>query len=374
MSNLARAVLLATLAAHAHAETRQLSEGLTLSIDNNGLHVVKGTQRARLVNASAFKSLSVDKAKRKVVVDVADNTCVGNTKHEWTFGQLDARLENWSAYTLYKKKDWKGAVAGFDKATKHDPTWRIAAYNLASAHQLAGDKTAAVAALAPWLASEPIATYVQVTSDPELAPLLDRPELAKLRSAQPGTAKVSEAGLAEPLFARERDLIAIMRTEGSGGGAQYEIDIQLWNAKTGVLVSSTTLVAMSDTRPDYPAALTTAGKKVVAERAPRIQKLLVGLGFKPAKIEQGTIKEHDSAAKMMAFFAKAKLGVVATPDVANALRGNTQVGSVKSSGKMMAATYFEEANAIVIKNQLHAIEAGCDAGPEIGQFVIPVKP
>lgn len=47
-------------------------------------------------------------------------------------------------------KDYKAAAAGFAQAAALDPTWNIPAYNLASAHQLLGDKPAAMAALAPW--------------------------------------------------------------------------------------------------------------------------------------------------------------------------------------------------------------------------------
>jgi hypothetical protein len=362
--------VLSMLVTTAHAETRKIDNDLALSVDSS-LWVVKGKQRARLVTASAFKSMTVDKANKKVVVDVADNTCVGNTKHEFTFAHLEARLENWAAHGLHQRKDLKGAAAGFDRAVKLDPTWRIPAYNLASAHQLLGDKAAAVAALAPWLKAEPIATYVQVTSDPDLAPLLVRPELAALHAKQAGNAKVTNQGF-PTLLDKTRGLIAYARSESSGGGMNYTIDLQIYDAKTGALVASTPLVHWDDTNPEN-GKLTAAGTKAVPARAERYTKMLANLGFSTTKLEEATIKEHDSQAKMMAHFAKAKLGVVATPDLANALRGNTRVGTVKSEGQMHAATFVEEASAVIVKTQRHAIEAGCEAGPEIGVYVMPIK-
>lgn len=362
-------VVLFTLAT-AHADTRTVGEGLTLSIDKDALWVVKGKQRARLAPASSFKAFSADKTKRKVIVDVVDNTCIGNTKHEFTFGHLEARIENWAAFAVYKTKDYKGAAAGFAKAVKLDPSWKIAAYNLASAYQLAGDKPAAITALAPHLAAEPIATYVHVTSDPELAPLLDRAELKAIASKQPGNAKLGDKAF-EPLYAKDRNLIAFAREEKSWGSAAYTIDLQIYDAKSGALVASTPLVHWDDTKPEAT-GLTMAGKKAVAERAARFSTMLQQLGFSTAKLEKTKVSDDDGSMKIKAVFAKAKLGVVATPNGANALRGNTSVGTANSAGKMLSAVFVEDASAVVITTHLHSAE-GCDGGPEIGVYVIPIK-
>lgn len=367
----AATLLLALLALStaAHAETRAVGDGLSLSIDNHELWIVKGKQRARFASASSFRAVAVDKTKRRVTVDVEDNTCVGHTKYELTFDHLEARIENWAAYALYKAKDYKNAALGFAKASKLDPTWKIAAYNLASAHQLAGDKAAAVRSLQPHLAAEPIATYVQVTSDPDLVPLLDSAELVAIRSKQAGNAKVTDAGF-EPLYAKDRNLIAFAREEKSWGSDAYTIDLQIYDAKSGALVATTPLVNWDDTRNDAR-GLTTAGKKAVAERAARFQTMLRQLGFSSPELEKTKVTD-DGSTKMKAVFPKAKLGVVATPDVANALRGNTQVGTAKSAGKMLSAVFVEDASAVVITTHLHSAE-GCDGGPEIGVYVIPIK-
>ena len=80
---------------------RVIGEGLSFAIDaRSDLPVVKGTRRAKLTYATGIRSVAVDAAKRKVVVDVDDFSCIGNTKHTWTFNHLEARLENWAAYGL----------------------------------------------------------------------------------------------------------------------------------------------------------------------------------------------------------------------------------------------------------------------------------
>lgn len=363
--------LLAVLAlvTPAHAETRAIGGDLSLSVDSS-LWVYRGKQRARLATGRAFKALAVDQAKRMVTVEVEDDTCIGTTRHTFTFAHLEARLENWAAYGHYQNKDLKAAAAGFDRAARLDPTWNLPAYNLASAHQLLGDRSAAIAALAPWLVSAPIATYVHASSDPELSPLLSHRAFAALAAKQPGNAKVTSQGF-PTLYARERGWIAHARHEGEGQAMSFTIDLQIYDAKTGALVASSPLVQWDETDP-IRGGLTAAGKKAVAARAARFTAMLVSLGFSTTKLEQATIKEHDTQQKMLAHFPKAKLGVVATPDVANALRGNTRVGTVASAGQMQAATLVEEAGVVIVQTQLHAVE-GCDAGPEIALYVMPIR-
>jgi hypothetical protein len=227
-----------------------------------------------------------------------------------------------------------------------------------------------VVALERHLTAEPIATYVQVTSDPELAPLLDQAELVAIQSKQAGNAKVTEKGF-EPVYAKDRNLIAFAREEKSWGSAAYTIDLQIYDAKSGALVASTPLVHWDDTKHEAT-GLTMAGKKAVAERAARFQAMLQQLGFSTAKLEKTKVADDDGSMKIKGVFPKAKLGIVATPNGANALRGNTSVGTAKSSGKMLSAVFVEEASAVVITTHLHSAE-GCDGGPEIGVYVIPIK-
>src|SRR5262245_60509286 len=103
-----------------------------------GTFVVRGKQRARISDGSLDKA-TVDKQGKKVDATVLDS-CDRSRKETWTFGHLEARIENTAAYALHKKKDYKGSSAGFAKAVAADASWKIPAYNLASAQQLLGDK------------------------------------------------------------------------------------------------------------------------------------------------------------------------------------------------------------------------------------------
>lgn len=370
-----RVVFLVLLLAHATAtadptKQRPIGEGLSFAIDaRNGLHVVKGTKRAKLVAASSIRSVAVDAAKRKVVVDVDDYSCVGNTKHTWTFGHLEARIENWTAYGTAQTKDYKGAVAGFEKAVKFDPAWQIAAYNLASAHQLAGDKLAAVAALAPWLASHPIATYVQVATDPDLAPLLDRPELAAIRAKQAGNVKVTEKGF-DPLYSKERQLVAIAMHTSQLVSGRAQITVEIYDARTGGPVARLPLVRLGDTIPN-DGRLTTTGKTTAVSRSVR---LLADLGFSAAKFERAPTNDDDRA-KVKVVFPKAKLGIVAVGGVASALRGNKRVGTVNLTGEMRSAVFVEDASVVVIATYNPFVSDSCDSGQSEDETVVmSVKP
>ena len=113
------------------------------------------------------------------------------TRFHLTVAKLNARLENVAALALHRARKWTEAAAGFSRALALDPTLDVAATNLASAQLLAGKPEDALRTLAPLLEKAPVATYAQVASDPELAPLLKRPALAALRAPTPGKARLT---------------------------------------------------------------------------------------------------------------------------------------------------------------------------------------
>src|SRR5213075_966796 len=86
---------------------------------------------------------------------------------------------------------WADAADGFARALALDPGLDVAVTNLASAQVRAGKLDAAARTLAPLLAKAPVATYARVASDPDLAPLLRRPEVAALRAPARGTARLT---------------------------------------------------------------------------------------------------------------------------------------------------------------------------------------
>lgn len=96
------------------------------------LYVRKGKLRTRFGAASYVASVHINAAARSVTLEF-ENSCNIAYKETWTYGALEARLENTSAYQLHQTKNYKAAALGFARAAALDPTWNIPAYNLASA-------------------------------------------------------------------------------------------------------------------------------------------------------------------------------------------------------------------------------------------------
>lgn len=369
-------LLIASLASGAFADDAQqsLGDGYTLIVDRNGLHVVKGKRRARLVDAQSILAATVDNKTKQVDVKVSDFSCAGESKYHWTLTHLDARIENTAAYRLHKNKDYVNAAAGFAKAVAADPGWNLAAYNLASAQQLAGDKDAATTALAPWLASAPIATYVQVTADPELAPLLERPELKAIRAALAGTATISAAGELDGkvAYSKDKGLIASTRTERSWGACVFQTELELHDAKTGSLVAHTPIIAWSETADECDEKanrVVRRARPIVAKRIMTLTAMLRELGFVKVKTEKGAVT--GDLRKGTARFAKAKLGVVMAGGTARILVKDTEVGTAKVLELLVDAVYVDEPRMMLLWTLRPGAE-GCEGSDPTEVAVIPL--
>lgn len=353
-----------------------LGEGYDLVIDKWNAHVVKGKQRARLTDGISIAKVTVDKTARKVAAKLVDSSCNGETEHTWTYAHLQARLDNTAAYTLHKKKDYKTAAAGFAKAVAADPAWKIPAVNLASAHQLLGDKDAAVKALAPWLASEPIAMYVQTAVDPEIAPLLDRPELGAIRAAKPGDVKLTQSEVTGgAAYDATRKLLVVARTERSWGACVYQTDLEIYDTTNGTLVAATPIVRFDETSPDCETStsgVVPKARKAVAARVVMLQKMLRDLGFKKLTTEAGTEPRWDeNGTKRTSSIKKAKLGVVAADGVARVFQKNTQLGT---GGVLEAPTnvlYIKELDTVVVWSLRPGAE-GCEGTDPTAVSIIPL--
>ena len=240
-----------------------VGDGLAIKIEGHGdVMVSNAGHGARLASrAESLENLKVDRMAKRVELDVDRGPgCLGEHL-SFGFAQLQARIENTDAYARHRKHDWAGAIAGYAKAIALDPTWRIPAYNRAGASVSSGDLAAGVAALAPWLASEPIATFVQVSSDPELAPLLARPELAAIRAAKPGTVTLIPSRTNDVIgVAAERGLVAVSRIEAPMG-CQFDSYIELHDVATNKRVASMLRFSRKRTRRIAPTS-----------RAPRIRR------------------------------------------------------------------------------------------------------
>jgi len=339
--------------------------GYHFEVKHDELVVTKGKQRARLAQAMDLVRVKVDDKARAVDIDVEDVSCDGSQHYRWTFGQLDARLENTTAFGLHKKRDFKRAAQGFARAVAADPTWNVAAYNLASAHQLRGDKRAATAALAPWLAAEPIATYVKVTTDPELAPLLGEPELAAVRSKQPGNVALTATGelTGGVAYAANRKLLAVVRKEASWGACSFTNRLEIYD-RTGVLVASTAIVNWDETDTDCSGGVLKSAKGAIATRSAQLSTMLANLGFNQAATEPGTLKTDtlkNGDVKHRLQFPANKLGVVSMREsgTASVLRSNTVLATGKVLDSLTAGIYVGDVNAIIVWS-IRAGREGCE--------------
>lgn len=355
-------VIVVTLSSLVAAEP--LAEGYQLTkAANSQVWVSKGKRRAPIEVRSGMFELSeikVDKRARTVAIPVL-TTCNGDQVTTYTFDQLEARLVNAEALALHKKKSWKNAAKGFAAAVKLDPTWQLPAYNLASARQQLNDLPGAAAALAPWLASAPIPTYLHVTQDPELSPLLATKELAAIRAARPGNLKVTADGGIYGYNA-ERKLVAAQIEESNGMSCTTYTSIVLIDAQRAVQLASLPLSTYEHCgdKPGKP-------KLVTPKAAEQIEKLLVDFGIVSTAFESGSYEDRGQD-KRAVRLPKSKLGVVTNGGAVNIVSGNTSLATTGlSEANLTWATFLPEPRLMLLGSY-----SPSDSCPDNGLDVIAV--
>jgi hypothetical protein len=369
-------LILLVLTASASAAPKTFGDGLTITFHDHSLFVrAKDGHEASLGPAENLTSYTFDAAKQEVTLELESRFCQYSQQAVWPLASLLARLENTPAFALHRKKDFKGALAGFKRAIAADPTWPIPAFNAASAQQLLGDKPGAIATLAPWLKQAPVATFIQIHQDPELAPLADRAEVKAIEAAQPGDVEVTQKGITGgAAVSATHKLIAIMREEASWGASIFMRDIELYDVK-GAFVTKLSLVQFDETNPDCykddPSVCELAGKaakKKVGDRAASVQRLLRALGFSRAKTEGG--EGSVDGAKRKVPFAAHHLGLVERDGTVRILRGDHEVASTSLAGaKLVAALLVEDINAVVVWSRSPGAEGCEDTNPTTVQIV-----
>lgn len=352
--------VLGALASNAFAadEVVKLSDGYELVSGQRSIDVRKGKRRARLFPGYAFDVKARVDAKAKKVTISRSEECRADLSDTLTFDQLEARLLNTEALVLHRNKDWANAAKIFAQATKLDPAYVLAAYNLASAHSQLGQLQEANAALAPWLESNPIATYIQVSVDPELQPLLATKELVAAKgTTKPGTIKVAESGAIDGkyAFSAERGWLAVPHSAAGYlecGGSE---SLTIFDVKSGKQVASIPLGSVPGGS-DGPCRGTSRAtiekaKKARAESAKIAETILVGFGFaKIASESAGADEKDDESGKRVARFPVAKIGVVDHGGNVNVLRGNTSLGKggTSNGGRFTRAAYLPDAKVVVV--------------------------
>lgn len=346
------------------------------TIDASG-NVTKGAIKAPLIDGKELSIHSfVGDAKAKRVSFGATAFCsgMGDGDYKFTFDQLEARIVNVSSLKLHLAKKYKDAAAGFERAAKLDPAWNIPAYNLASAHNLAGDRAGALAALAPMLVAKPAQTYFQVLSDPELQSLANAKEVAALKATTRGTGTVTSKAY---LYSAERNLIAydVSRSQ-SYLSCIVASELQVRDTKTGKLAATLPLITSSDMAglscKSPMEGLSKSSRKTlddrVAKRRVAIDAFLGDLGFNVTPYETAVLPRdtdpEGNPVKQKVSFPKSKMyAVVGKNGGTNILRGNTVVGTV--IGEQL--DYVETAKYVVGLSH-NQNEGGCpnetmDSGP-----------
>ncbi|MCE9576673.1 MAG: hypothetical protein K8W52_26235 [Deltaproteobacteria bacterium] len=384
--------LLASLARipAAHADdappptTQKLPGGLVLSIDNYKLFVSKGKVRApislssRMGDDDAFEGISkavIDTAGRKVAVTLTE-PC-HELDHTFNFDQLEARLANIKGLTAHRKKDYAGAATAFAAAVKLDPTFNLAAENLASALALGGKPDEAVAALAPWIASDPVWVYERVAADPELASLRKHATITALAAKKKGTALLKDdAVVGDVAYSEARNELAVVRVESSWGAGGWVSEVEIFDAKTGALRTVLPLVGWGDTAEmcdDDGTCLEPGRARLVKKRVATLQGVLRDFGFSPVKSEKGGgVKHpHENDDTQTISFARGKVGIASNGGSVNVLRGNTVLASGTADDRLERASLVAAPKAVVIWSGRTGRE-GCEGTDPTEVTVIPL--
>lgn len=354
---------------------------LSITFHDHALFVrAKDGHEAKLNPADSLDRYKLDAANQTVAIEYESYACQLASKTTYTVPFLRAKLENTPAFALHRKKQWRAALAGFQRAIAEDRTWPIPAYNAASAQQLLGDKEGAIATLSPWLTSAPVRTYVQVHQDPELAPLADHAAVRSIEATTPGNVEVTQRGITGgAAFSATHGLVAVVRQENGWGASFFTRDVELRD-RTGALVATLPLVEWDETSPDCykddPASCELASKAAttkVRDRAASVQQLLRALGFSTARTEAAPGGWNEAGTKQLARFPKHKLGLVAQDGTLRVLRGNTVLATDGLAGaKLDDALVVEDADAIVVWSHSAGAEGCMSTDPSAVQLV-PVK-
>lgn len=371
-------LVISVAVARAETTSKVIGEGLELAVKNHELVVRKSKAWAPLgEEASSLLDVQIDKKRRAVTVKINDNSCDPDVTLTYTFDHLLARLENTAAYLLHVKHDYKAAIAGYTRAIALDPTWEIPALNLAGASTSAGDRDFAIKAVAPHLSSDPVGTYIAVASDPELVPLLERPELHAIEAKPPGTVKKG-LGL---LYSKDKQLLAMLSSQSYAWmSCSTRSTVDLVEPATGKIVHQLVLEDFGDNpdhRGDQPKACATssATRARIAARTERATATLVALGFSEPTVDGGdNPTPSDDGDKIKIHFDGGKLGMVLVNGSFNLLRGNQIVGSGSIDRKFEGASYLPELDTVIVDSSHPEPECGHYKRPLASSVVIKLKP
>jgi hypothetical protein len=344
----------------------ELPGGLVLEIEPGSVVVRRGALAAplpvlgRSVNPRALKGVMMESDGREHdrVIATIEDSCGQEHAISLTLSDLNARVDD------------------------------VAVTNLAATQVRTRRPDVAARTLAPLLARVPVATYARVASDPVLAPLLRRPEVAALRAPARGTARLtltkhevtlagksSGAGPGTVAVSTRYSLLAAVDDEWSWGTCTGQAELLLVDFG-GAEVARLPLFSYAEMTADDGAGcpFRRAAKAKIGARVAAAQRLLADLGFSPAAGEEGAVSTSDRG-NPRALFARAKLGVVLGRDRIRALRGDDELGATANPGaeQIRAATHLADANVVFLRWSRGGRE-GCEGSDPQGVLVLPLRP
>ena len=201
-----------------------------------------------------------------------------------------------------KRGDRADAVANYDKACLLAPDLIDGCIHAAALRQ-ATNAEAAWVAVARALAVDALAVYERILSEPRLAPLLARPELAAMRSATPGQSAVprSQGAQAFVAYSEKYDAVAIFANQ-----------LYVYSARTGKLMTIIRVQPEVDDfanlREEEPEGA--AEWRLERQRAARVEVVrqrvnvwLRDLGFSPLpQVEVGIVERDDERGMLFVRF------------------------------------------------------------------------
>ena len=240
----------------------------------------------------------------------------------------------------------------------------VAAEAAAAAQLKARNPAGAAQTLAPLLTRAPIATYARVATEPALAPLTRRPELAKLRVTPAGTVKLAvgkadvtmtgkgKTQIALAVSTRHR-LVATIDGPRSRGNCAGDADLLLLD-QTGGEVTRVPLYTVAEMSPESGGCpFARPARPKITARAAAAQRLLADLGFFPAAGETGTVVTGAPVPPVPpgARFPRAQLQLMVGPERVTVLRGSDELGGAANPGanRIDAATYVPELAVVVLR-------------------------
>ena len=369
--------LLLCMSTLAHAEPGKpvdLGGGLVLELSGKQLVARDGKRFVPLHEATEITEVSIDKARHTVAITTAvpeSVRCSMTDLENFGFDELRAKIENRYAYLLHVKKDYKAAADGYAKAVALDPKWNIPAYNLASVRTELKDLDGAIQALAPWLKSAPYATFVQVSLDKELQPLLARPELVAIQAKKPGTAPGKFLGAA---YSAELGLVAVPQSTGPFAQCDSDERIELYEVASGKEVArlpTRGVFACEELGPGAPSSSNRSKPGPADKRDPVNAAILDKLGFATVAIETSS-EPQPGDEKWTLQFSKAKLGVVLKANNLNVLAGNKSFGTGTGMSKLGPSALLVEPRIAIV----HTFEQGmemCGEDPHRSITVVKLK-